>query len=244
MDRFYFPPWVNKAVPLFVLILLAVPGYAIGMLLTTFDPNTTDVGYAPEQPVPFSHKTHAGVLKMDCLYCHSSVTQSAHSPIPPTATCINCHSPKGADGQTMNTAVRPDSAKLKPVHDSWNTGKPVAWERIHDLPDFVYFNHSAHVNRGVSCVSCHGRIDQMDVVAQAKPLSMAWCLECHRNPEPHLRPPELVTKLDWQPDQPIPFGVTIESVSGALPTTAADLGSKIKQDLKLHPSTDCSTCHR
>src|SRR5690606_29899377 len=115
----------------------------------------------PTQPVPFSHKIHAGELKMDCRYCHVNVQKGAHATIPPTATCINCHSPIGADGAPALSAVHPASDRLRAVHESWETGESVPWVRIHKLPDFVFFNHSAHVNRGVSCVSCHGRIDTM-----------------------------------------------------------------------------------
>ncbi len=138
--------------------------------------------------VPFSHVIHAGKLKMDCRYCHTGVDKGAAATIPATSTCINCHSP--LDPKTTQpklAAVHPTSTKLKAVHQSWETDKSIPWKRIHRLPDFVFFNHSAHVNRGVSCVVCHGRIDTMEKVGQAKELSMAWCLECHKNPGPNLR---------------------------------------------------------
>ncbi len=143
----------------------------------------TDVGYAPEQPVPYSHALHAGQLGIDCRYCHNTVETAAHAAVPPTQTCMNCHA-----------AIRKESEKLIPVRASYATGMPIPWVRVHDLPDYVYFNHSAHVRRGVGCVSCHGRVDTMEVVYQAEPLSMGWCLDCHRNPERHLRPVEFVTE--------------------------------------------------
>ncbi len=152
------------------------------------DPVTLNVGYEPDQPVPFSHKIHAGELKMDCRYCHVNVDKAAHATVPPTQTCINCHSPMGKDGAPALSAVHPTSTKLRAVHESWESGESIPWAKIHRLPDFVYFNHAAHVNRGVSCVSCHGRIDTMEKVYQAKELSMAWCLECHNNPDANIRP--------------------------------------------------------
>ncbi len=228
MQRFLFPRWVNRF--LMVLGAAAVGGglyaAAIGGLVT--DPKTLNVGYQPEQPVPFSHAIHAGQLKMDCRYCHNTVFDAAHAAVPPTATCINCHSP-AKDGVTALASVRSDSEKLKPIHLSWESGRSVAWKRVHNLPEFVYFNHAAHVNSGVSCKSCHGRIDQMEVVAQAEELSMAWCIACHKNPAPHLRPKEFVTKLDWAPEE------------------GWDQEAFAKDEMEkrdIHPQTHCAVCHR
>lgn len=227
MDRFLFPRWVNR----FLLLLGAVVGIgvvyagALGGLVT--DPDTLNVGYRPEQPVPFSHALHAGQLRMDCRYCHNTVFDAAHAAIPPTATCVNCHSPADEEGLTALAAVRADSPRLDPIHESWETGRSMEWIRVHNLPEFVYFNHAAHVNSGVSCVSCHGRIDQMEVVYQAKQLSMAWCIECHRNPEPHLRPQEFVTKLDWERDPNVH------------PT-----GEELKEQNHINPQVNCAVCHR
>lgn len=203
--------------------------YAGGMFLLVTDDDTLNTGYAPIQPVPFSHAIHAGQLKMDCRYCHTTVFDAAHAAVPPTATCINCHSPVGKDGQTALASIRSDSLKLSPVHESFTTGKSIPWIRIHNTPDFVYFNHAAHVNSGVSCVSCHGRIDKMDRVAQAKTLSMSWCLECHRNPAPNIRPVEFVTKLDWKPEE----GVSAE-----------ELGAELVEKNHINPQTHCGVCHR
>jgi menaquinone reductase, multiheme cytochrome c subunit len=227
MDRFYFPAWINKLVPLIGLGVALGGGYAGAMLYYVGNPRTTDVGYAPTQPIPFSHAIHAGKLKMDCRYCHTSVEKAAFAAIPPTKTCVNCHSGQAANGSTKYTAIHSTSPKLEPVRTSFSSGKSVPWVKVHDLPDYAYFNHSAHVTRGVSCVSCHGRIDKMEVVRQQEPLSMGWCLECHRAPEKHLRPPEFVTKLDWvAPEDPVVYG------------------AKLRKEYNINPSTDCSTCHR
>ena len=145
------------------------------------------VGYAPTQPVPYSHALHAGKLGIDCRYCHNTVEKTAFASLPATQTCMNCH-----------TKIRTDSEFLKPVRDSWATGEPIKWIKIHNLANYVYFNHSAHVSHGVGCVECHGRIDRMDIVFQAAPLSMGWCLDCHRAPESHLRPKDQITNMDWK----------------------------------------------
>ena len=190
--------------------------YAVGLAYYASSPETVDIGYSPKQPVPFSHALHAGELGMDCRYCHTTVEKAAYAAVPPTATCMNCHK-----------LIATDSEKLLPVRQSYATGDPVPWVRVHDLPDFAYFDHSAHVTRGVSCVSCHGRIDKMEQVTQVKTLRMGWCLDCHRNPEPHLRPKELVTDLDWEPGE-----------------DPVQLGRRLREELNINPSTSCSTCHR
>ncbi|HID24766.1 MAG TPA: cytochrome C [Planctomycetaceae bacterium] len=179
-------------------------------------PQTWRVGYSPKQPVPFSHALHAGQLGLDCRYCHTTVEEAATAALPPTSICMNCHE-----------RIAPKSDKLLLVRESFASGAAIPWVRVHKLPDFVYFDHSAHVRRGVSCVSCHGRVDQMEQVVQVQPLSMAWCLDCHRNPDAHLRPPDLVTDLGWVPEQ-----------------DATTIGQQVRAQLNINPSTDCSTCHR
>lgn len=179
-------------------------------------PTVIDTGYQPKQPVPYSHKLHAGNMGMDCFYCHNTVYKAAYAAIPATETCMNCH-----------TQVRKASPNLQLVKTSYETGQPIPWVKIHRLPDYVYFNHSAHVNAGVSCVSCHGRIDQMVEVKQVQPLNMGWCLECHRNPAANLRPVEYVTKLDWQPDR-----------------DPAEIGREIIKEKHINPPVNCSGCHR
>jgi hypothetical protein len=241
MQRFIFPRWVNKFMALMgILIISGVAVYATPLFLGATSPVTLNEGYQPVQPVPFSHALHAGELKMDCRYCHVSVDKWAHSTVPATKTCINCHSPKTPEGAPVLSAVHSESAKLKPIHDSWRTGESVNWVRIHRLPDFVFFNHSAHVNRGVSCVSCHGRVDKMDVVYQAKDQSMAWCIDCHKNPAPNLRPTEFVTKLDWT-------AADIDPADPELGKFANDpiaLGEHLKTQKNINPLVNCATCHR
>jgi hypothetical protein len=162
---------------------------------------------------------------MDCRYCHSFVEVAAHSNVPTTQVCMNCHS-----------QVQRENPKLAPVRESWATGRPIEWVQIHKTPDYVYFNHSAHVNRGVSCVSCHGRIDQMPVVYHAEPHSMDWCLTCHRNPENFVRPVTQVTNLGWQPPTE-----NRESTANA----QKRLGLKMVADLHLNPpDKNCAGCHR
>ena len=227
MDRFQFPAWVNTFVPVIGIFVVSTTLYAIAVGSYGTSPTTTNVGYSPQQPVPFSHKLHVGQLKMDCRYCHTTADKAAHAAIPSTQTCVNCHSAANPDGSIANSAIHTNSDKLLGVRESQASGEPIEWVRVHDLPDYVYFDHSVHVNRGVSCVSCHGRVDKMDEVYQAEPLSMSWCLDCHRNPEPHLRPQEFITQLDWEP-------------AG----DPEELGTLIREELNIHPSTNCSTCHR
>ncbi len=229
MNRFLFPRWVNSFLGVFALAALGGGAYAavIGGLIT--DPETLNVGYMPSQPVPYSHALHAGQLKIDCRYCHNTVFDAAHAAIPPTATCINCHSPAGDDGQAALAAVHVDSQKLAPIHESWKTGRSVAWKRIHNLPEYVYFNHAAHVNSGVGCKTCHGRIDQMEVVWQDKQLSMAWCITCHRNYEEHLVPMDKVTQLDWDFETP---------------EAQAQFASAWIEEKHINPQVHCAVCHR
>ncbi len=206
MNEFHFPSWVNRFVVALIIGVVTVGSYLATCLFAAIHPTNVNVGHAPIQPVPYSHKLHAGKLKIDCRYCHNTVEQTAAAMIPPISTCGNCHGGNRVkEGATLGI-IFPESDKLKPIRDSLESadfgkkpGDPVLWVKVHDLPDFVYFNHSAHVNRGVSCVTCHGRIDKMEVVTQVEPLSMKWCLDCHRNPAPNIRPPDLVTTLDWNP---------------------------------------------
>jgi hypothetical protein len=215
-DIFVFPRWTWILRP--GIAFAAVGGVLYATIVVTFgfSPKATDVGYAPEQPVPYSHALHVGQLGIDCRYCHNTVEQAAHAAIPPTQTCMNCHA-----------MIRTNSEKLIPVKESYATGMPVEWVRVHDLPDYVYFDHSAHVRRGVGCVSCHGRVDTMEIVSQVEPLSMGWCLDCHRNPERHLRPVEFVTRLDWVPEE-----------------DQMALGRRLREENNINPRVDCNTCHR
>ena len=171
---------------------------------------------ARSQPVPFSHAHHVGGLGVECRYCHTSVDKSAYAGIPPTKTCMNCHSQIWAQSPT-----------LEPVRASLRTDTSLEWIKVHDLPDFAYFNHSAHVNKGVGCSTCHGRVDQMPLVFQEKSLQMEWCLECHRNPERFLRPKSEVYNIAYEP-----------------PANQLELGRTLVKDYNVKPQVTCSTCHR
>lgn len=214
MKPFTFPRWANKTRQLAGVALGVAPVYLTALVWYGFSPKTTDVGYQPKQPVPYSHALHAGALGIDCRYCHNTVDKAAHAATPATETCMNCHA-----------RVRTQSPLLEPIRESFKTGKPVEWVKVHDLPDYVYFNHSAHVTRGIGCVSCHGRVDQMVEVHQKETLSMGWCLTCHRAPEAHLRPPAEATNMTWQ--QPSPT-----------------FGAEFRKANNINPPEDCSACHR
>ncbi|MEO7599688.1 MAG: cytochrome c3 family protein [Opitutus sp.] len=170
------------------------------------------------QPVPFSHQHHVAGLGIDCRYCHAAVEKSAFAGMPPTETCMTCHS-----------QVWKDAPVLQPVRESLQTGTPLRWTRMYDLPDYVYFNHSIHVNKGIGCASCHGRIDQMPLTAKVQPFYMKWCLDCHRAPEHHLRPSEEVFNMGYEQ-----------------PTNQIQVGRGLvdRQNVSLEGLTDCSTCHR
>jgi hypothetical protein len=178
----------------------------------------TRVNSPLDQPVPFSHQHHVGGLGIDCRYCHTSVTQSSFAGLPPTETCMTCHS-----------QIWKDAPVLKPVRDSFQTGDPIKWTRVYDLPDYVYFNHSVHVNKGVACVTCHGRVDEMPITWKTQPLYMRWCLDCHRQPERYLRQPDEVFDLQFKPS----------------PNQSASKRQLIVEN-HVHPQglTDCYTCHR
>lgn len=226
MQEFHFPNWVNRFTVLLILGGLGVGGYLATCVFAAIHPEIVNVGHQPRQPVPFSHKIHAGQLKLDCRYCHNTVEKSAHAAVPPTATCGNCHGGnRTKEGATLGI-VKGESPNLELVRSSLETKEPIVWEKVHDLPDFVYFNHSAHITRGVSCVSCHGRVDTMEVVTQVKNLSMAWCLDCHRNPEKNIRDPELVTQLDFEAENP------------------EEYSREWAKKLNIKTNISCSTCHR
>jgi cytochrome c7-like protein len=203
---------VFSALFLIGFALLAVLGVARS-------PYLTRQNISREQPVQFSHKHHVADDGIDCRYCHTGVETSAVAGIPPTKTCMNCHS-----------VLFNNVGYLEPVRESYRTDKSIQWVKVHRLADFVYFNHSIHVNKGVGCTTCHGQVDQMPLVFQANTLLMQWCLDCHRNPEPNLRPMGKVFAMDWKPgpDQ-------------------EELGKKLAVERKIRTTaelTSCSTCHR
>jgi hypothetical protein len=182
----------------------------------------TLVGWVPTQPVPFSHKHHVGGLGIDCRYCHVAVETSAQATLPATHICMTCHS-----------QLWTGAPMLAPVRESLAEDKPLNWQRVARLPDYVYFNHSIHISRGVPCETCHGRVDQMPLMTRAQPFTMEFCLDCHRNPAPHLRPRDQVTRMDWSDWDRHP---------GAHAGFAQQAASKYHlQPVKL---TDCSICHR
>lgn len=218
-----FPKWTNK-LPGYAAVSVLLAGTAVTAGVWYYcTPKYTRVGYQPIQPVAFSHATHVDQIGMDCRYCHSAVEKAWYSNVPSAATCMNCHN-----------QVLPNDPRLALVRESFQTGQPIPWVQIHKVPDYVYFNHSVHVNRGVSCVECHGQINKMDEVYHAKPLSMSFCLDCHRNPAARLRPPERITELDWKWNDD--------------PKVAAELqkanGEKFARDWKVESLQNCSACHR
>ena len=228
------------------LLPLALAGAAfVGGGVLTFvvwyylSPKNLQVGYEPEQPVHYSHRLHAGELGMDCRYCHANVERSHEAMVPPTQTCMGCH-----------TLIHPESAQLQPLRDSWETGESVEWVRLHKLPDHTYFDHSTHLygalaryegsegkdaetcladgtcdRVAIGCESCHGRVDRMDVVRIDQPIAMQWCLECHRDPTEHLRPASAITEMGFEP--------SVEWLAQADANLAA-----------VNPPTHCSGCHR
>jgi len=214
----FFPRWANK-LPLKIGIASAiVAALIVAGVWYYLTPKFGRVGYTPVQPVPFDHNLHAKQLGLDCRYCHSYVEHSSNATVPPTQTCMNCHS-----------QVRTDSPKLAPVRDSWNSGEPIQWTKVHKLSDFVYFNHSVHVARGIGCVTCHGPVNEMHRVSAVQPMSMSWCLECHRAPENFLRPHDQVFNMDWKP---------------APGTTQKAIGLKLKKQGNIDPPVNCAACHR
>jgi Cytochrome c7 and related cytochrome c/Class III cytochrome C family len=177
---------------------------------------TTDVGMAKDQPVPFSHKHHVTDDGIDCRYCHTSVETSSFAGLPATETCMSCHS-----------QIWTNATLLEPVRASFRTGQSLAWTRIHDLPEFVYFNHSIHINKGIGCASCHGRVDLMPLTFKVNTLYMNWCLECHRDPWKYVRPREQVFNMTYQP-----------------PANQEEFGRQLVKEYKIQSLTDCWTCHR
>ena len=202
-------------VSMFGGIFLVAAGLGAAWLVVR-SPYVTAVGTPVEQPVPFSHKHHVGDDGIDCRYCHTTVERSSFAGVPPTETCMNCHS-----------QIWAQSPALEPVRDSYRTGRPIEWNRVHRLPDFVYFDHGIHVQKGVACETCHGRVDEMPRIWKAESLQMEWCLDCHRNPEQHIRPREDVFTMGWQP-----------------PGDREQLARQLMQDYHVQSKMDCSTCHR
>ena len=208
---------------------LVAAGAIVSMAAFFRSDYTTGAREVVEQPVPFSHKHHVAELGIGCQYCHTSVDQSASAGFPPTRTCMNCH-------QQMWTGAE----LLKPVRESYKEDKPIVWNKVHNTPHYVYFNHSIHIKKGVGCYSCHGRIDEMNLVYQSKTLLMEWCLDCHRNPENHLRPLDEVYNIAWTAADEI-------NPDTHEPYDQLTLGKKLKGDHMVREAsitTNCSFCHR
>ncbi len=236
-----FPKWTNWLPMQIGALVTLIGGTAIAGWYYYVDPEYMRVGYQPEQPVWFSHDIHSGQLGIDCRYCHSHVDKASHSNVPSTQVCMSCH-----------TYVQTASERLEPIRASWESGKPIEWVRIHQAPDYAYFNHAVHVNRGVSCVDCHGRVDQMDQVYHAESHSMGWCLECHRNPQNYLRPLDEVYNLDWdvRKDIEVDDDDKTAEVDGQMVTFASDqatqkeVGNLLREAWNVNPPETCAACHR
>jgi hypothetical protein len=197
------------------VIVLVGGGFVVADRLSR-SPYVTRAETFREQPIQFSHQHHSGGIGIDCRYCHTSVEKAPSAGIPPTKTCMNCHS-----------QIWVDSPFLEPVRASFRTGEPLQWTRVHDLPDFVYFNHAVHVKKGVGCATCHGRVDRMPLMLQTASLQMEWCLDCHRNPAKYVRPREAVFQMDYQP-----------------PPDQLELGARLVKEYEIQSLTSCSVCHR
>ncbi len=221
-----FPKWTNKLPAVLALGAAATGLFVVFVVNFWFSPKHTDVGYQPYQPISYSHKLHAGSMGMDCRYCHRMVEDGPHATIPDADTCFGCHK-----------NIKKDSLALAPLHAAYGTGKgdgtPIEWVKVHLLPDYAFFNHAVHVRAGVGCVSCHGRVDQMEIVRQVEPLSMGFCLECHRDPSAHIRPNGVgATDMTWT--------ATPDSIAAAKKL----LEWQGDNPPALNPPTHCSACHR
>jgi len=208
-----YPPWANTATYV-VLGVVVVTGALAAPMIYARTPYATGQADPVLQPIAFDHRHHVRDDGIDCLYCHEDAERSAFAGVPATERCMGCHD------QIWN-----DTSSIAPLRASVETGQPIPWQRVHSLPDFVYFDHSIHVTRGIGCVTCHGRVDQMAAVVQAQPLTMSWCLDCHRDPAPHLRPPDRITSMTWTADSPAQL---------------AGLAARYRPRSLTH----CSTCHR
>ena len=259
-----FPPWTDHLVKLLGMGAAFSGVYIVFLATFGLSPYLVAKGYMPEQPVPFSHALHAGEFGIDCRYCHNTVESAGYAAIPPTQTCMNCHN-----------NVKPNNGRyIEPIVSSYTTGEPIEWIKVHDLPGYAYFNHSAHVTRGVSCVSCHGRIDRMEEVWQQEPLSMGWCLDCHRDPAPNIRPVDrsemeaIVEAGLLVPEPAVPGGLDpIERLLDEARVTNLGWGQDIAPEdrdamgrillekrglldgegnptVRIESLTNCSTCHR
>lgn len=215
-----FPPRSNFISRASIVLILILGAVITGVLVWYFHSSKfTKVGTQISQPVPFPHSLHVSGLGLNCRYCHEAVDQSSFADIPPAQTCMSCHS-----------QVATNAASLQPIRDSYATGKPVVWNRVNNLPDFVYFNHQIHVNKGVGCETCHGRMDQVTTAVRAKYFYMITCTQCHKDPSQYLRPKENVYDMGYQPKE-----------------NQAVIGARLMQEYHILPTSqlnNCSICHR
>jgi hypothetical protein len=213
-----FSPTVDLAAKLVILgVVVALVGGTYSFYLLNRSPYWTNVGVALDQPVPFSHEHHVGDLGIDCRFCHTSVATSSYAGMPDTQTCMTCHS-----------QVWKNAPMLAPVRQSYAENKPLRWNRVNETPGFVYFDHSIHINKGVGCSSCHGRIDEMPITWKFTDMEMQWCLSCHRHPEGALRQLNQVEQMDWTPPKNPRVGEALAK----------------ERDIPKDHLTDCSACHR
>ena len=242
-----FPKWLNHFPTVSAIGGGGTAVLAIGVVTYYFTPKWWEVGYEPIQPVEYSHHIHVGLLGMDCRYCHTNVEESPHANIPDAATCMNCHTADVTvtEGGTIEVGTgltylnselierhHASNANLVKLREAFNGGEPVQWRRVHKLPDYVQFNHAAHINAGVSCYSCHGRVDRQAVVRQVESLSMGWCLDCHRNPEEHLIDTDRIEITD------------LGSVQSQLQSDGqVDRGRELVEENVVVPSQSCGACH-
>ena len=212
-----FRPSSNTIARVSIVAVITLLGstLAVGYIMDR-GPWNTSVRFAPEQPIPFSHKHHVKDDGIDCRYCHTSVENSSFAGLPPTETCMTCHS------QIWNNAT-----VTQPIRDSWASGQSIVWQRVHKLPDFVYFNHSIHINKGIGCSACHGQVSEMPLMYKVNTLNMNWCVNCHRNPAQFIRPMSEVFNVDY-----------------VYPANQAELGAKLVKEYHVKSLTDCVTCHR
>jgi hypothetical protein len=206
--------WARSSVVFAVVLLGGLGGLMFELIADSR--YATRQGDAREQPIPFSHAHHVGSMGIDCRYCHTGVDNSQHAGVPPTKTCINCHS-----------QIWINSSTLEPVRESYRTNESIRWTKVHDLPDYVYFNHSIHIKKGVGCETCHGRVDRMPLMYMQSSLEMRWCLDCHRNPQQYLRPREFITTMGYEPSEP-----------------QEQLGARLVKEYNVQKLETCWTCHR
>ncbi len=206
------------------VLLVSVEGYA--MFVIARSPYMTNQNVTVEQPVPFSHQHHVADIGIDCRYCHQTVETSPRAGVPATQVCMNCH-----------RKLWNQTDMLAPVRASLRDNKPLHWNRVHDLPDYVYFNHSIHIHKGIGCYECHGRVGEMALIRRDQPLTMQWCLDCHRDPKQHVRPRSLVFN-------PKPLEELVDFTDSKKGESLADLRAKLADEYELKSRTDCYTCHR